>query len=54
MNLPFTARLARISAARPWRMVAAWVFVLVLAIVVMGVIGTNTTSEIRFTNDPES
>ena len=54
MNLPFTARLARASALHPWRVVGAWVLVLVASIVIMGVIGTNTTTEIRFTNDPES
>lgn len=54
MNLPFTARLARISASHPWKMIGAWILALVASFVIMGTIGTNTTTEMRFTNDPES
>ncbi len=54
MQLPFTARLARISATHPWRVVAAWILVLVLAVGTMGVLGDATTTEIRFTNSPEA
>src|SRR5690606_16903333 len=54
MNLPFTARLARASASSPWWVIGAWIVALIAAVVIMGAIGTNTTTEIRFTNDPES
>jgi putative drug exporter of the RND superfamily len=54
MKLPSTADLARISAAYPWRVLGAWGLVLVLAIVTMGVLGDATTTEIRFTNNPEA
>jgi RND superfamily putative drug exporter len=54
MQLPFTARLARFSATHPWRVVAAWVLVLVLAVATMGILGDATTTEIRFTNSPEA
>ncbi len=54
MNLPFTATLARISAQRPWRVVATWLLVLVLAVVTMNLLGDATTTEIRFTNSPEA
>jgi putative drug exporter of the RND superfamily len=54
MTFPSTADLARMSAARPWRVVAAWVLVLVLAIATMGLLGTTTTTEMRFTNSPEA
>src|SRR5665811_1003125 len=54
MRLPSTADFARFSAKHPWRMVGAWITILVLAIVTMGVLGDSTTTEINFTNDPES
>jgi RND superfamily putative drug exporter len=54
MKIPSTADLARVSAAHPWRVVTAWVLVLVVAIATMGVLGTRTTSDISFTNSPEA
>ena len=54
MNLPFTATLARISARHPWRVVGTWLLILVLAVVAMSVLGNATTTEIRFTNNPEA
>jgi RND superfamily putative drug exporter len=54
MKLPSTADLARISALHPWRAIAAWVLVLLLAVGTMGVLGTRTTSDISFTNNPEA
>jgi RND superfamily putative drug exporter len=54
MNLPFTARLARMSATHPWRVIGTWALILVLAVVTMGVLGNATTTEIRFTNNPEA
>jgi RND superfamily putative drug exporter len=49
-----TAALARTSAAHPWRVIAAWGLVLLLAIAIMATLGMKTTTEMRFTNDPES
>jgi putative drug exporter of the RND superfamily len=54
MKTPSIAGLTRISAAHPWRVVAAWGLVLLLAIAIMGTLGLKTTTEMRFTNDPES
>ena len=47
-----TEGLARRSARHPWRVIAAWVTILVLA----GIAGNfmNTTTEATFTNQPES
>jgi RND superfamily putative drug exporter len=47
-----TEGLARRSAGHPWRVVVAWVVVLVLAGVAIGFM--NTTTEANFTNEPES
>ena len=54
MQLPFTARLARMSASYPWRVIGAWVIILVLSFATMGILGDSTTTEIRFTNNPEA
>lgn len=54
MQLPSTADLARFSANRPWRMIGVWITILVLALAAVGVLGDSTTTEIRFTNDPEA
>jgi RND superfamily putative drug exporter len=49
-----TANLARSSAAHPWRTIGIWVVILVLSFVTMGILGDQTTTEINFTDDPES
>ncbi len=50
-----TAGLARASARRPWRIVAGWVLVLVLALVAAAtLLGGALTSEVNFTGEPES
>src|SRR5687767_6824964 len=49
-----TAGLARASAHHPWRTVAAWVVVLVLAVAVQGVFPANTTTDASLLNDPEA
>src|ERR687893_3332397 len=49
-----TAGLARISARRPWRTVAAWVVLLVLAVAVQAVWPANTTTDVGLLNNPES
>src|SRR5918995_3801363 len=54
MKLPSTSDLARISAAHPWRVLAVWILALVLAVATMGVLGDSTTTEMRFTNNPEA
>lgn len=53
-NLLSTAGLARSSARRPWLVVAAWVLLLVLAVVVQTVQPANTTTDAGLLNDPES
>src|SRR4051794_20722685 len=53
MNLS-TAGIARISARHPWRTVAAWVAVLVLAVLVQTVWPANTTTDGGLLNHPES
>jgi RND superfamily putative drug exporter len=49
-----TAGLARASASKPWRTIGIWVAILVLSFVVSGILGDQTTTEINFTDDPES
>src|SRR5215203_2252061 len=49
-----TAGLARISARRPWIVVAAWIVVLALAIVAASGLGDALTADGDFTNSPES
>ena len=49
-----TAGLARISARRPWRVVAAWVVLLVLAVVIQGIFPANMTTDASLLNDPEA
>ena len=47
-------RLARASSRRPWRTIAVWLSVLVLAFAILGSLGLKTTTEFSFTNNPES
>ncbi len=55
MNGPFsTAGLARISARRPWHVVACWLLLLVLAGVAATGLGDAFTTQSDFTNNPES
>ncbi len=49
-----TAGLARLSARRPWFVVAAWGLLLILAIVVQSAWPANTTTDVGLLNDPES
>jgi RND superfamily putative drug exporter len=49
-----TAGLARISAHHPWRTVAAWVALLVLAVVVQAVRPADTTTDVGLLNNPEA
>ena len=49
-----TAGLARVSARRPWFVVAVWVVLLVLAGVAATGLGDAFTTEADFTNQPES
>src|SRR5688572_21303497 len=49
-----TAGLARISARRPWIVVALWVLLLVFAGVAATGLGDAFTTESNFTNSPES
>ena len=49
-----TAGLARISARRPWRVIAVWLVVMVLAGYSAMSLGDVLTTESTFTNNPES
>src|SRR5215210_5350884 len=46
--------LARVSARRPWLVVAGWVLALLLAVGGMGILGDSTTTEVTFLDNPES
>ncbi len=54
MKVPSTRGLARWSARRPWRVVALWVLLIVLAVVASGALPSPITSDQGFTNAPES
>jgi putative drug exporter of the RND superfamily len=50
-----TERLARASAAHPWRVIAAWGVAVVLSVgIVAALLGSALTTEIEQTNEPES
>ena len=49
-----TAGLARLSARRPWRTLAVWLLILVLAGISAPSLGDALTTETSFTNHPES
>src|SRR5215213_4306226 len=49
-----TAGLARISARHPWRTVAAWIALVVLAVTVQAAWPADTTTDIGLLNNPES
>jgi len=53
-SLLSTRGLARTSALHPWRVVGAWVVMLVLAIAMVAGIGLDLTTAAEFTNDPDS
>ena len=50
-----TQRLARFSAAHPWRMIVSWVMVLLASVVAIGaLLGSALTTDQAITSDPES
>lgn len=49
-----TGALARASARHPWRVLALWLAILVLAVVAASGLGDALTSSTNFTNKPES
>ena len=50
-----TQRLARSSAAHPWRMIASWVLVLVASVVTIGaLLGSALTTDQAITSNPDS
>ncbi|MCC6792153.1 MAG: hypothetical protein IT336_10720, partial [Thermomicrobiales bacterium] len=49
-----TAGLARLSARHPWRVLALWVVLLVMAAISAPSLGDALTTEANFTNRPES
>jgi uncharacterized membrane protein YdfJ with MMPL/SSD domain len=49
-----TERIARASAAHPWRTLGAWAFVLAAALAAVFLLLTGLTTEAAGTNDPES
>ncbi len=53
-SLGFTGRMAAASARRPWTVIIAWVAAIVLLQGSAGAMGGVFTTQIEFTNDPES
>src|SRR5690606_9709453 len=53
-RLGFTGRLSTASARHPWRVIAAWVAGLVIVTALAGVTGSRLTTDIEFSNAPES
>jgi RND superfamily putative drug exporter len=51
---PVAARLARASAAHPWRVLAIWLVALALGVGLSGRLGDVLTSEVTFTSEPDS
>ncbi|HET8523874.1 MAG TPA: MMPL family transporter, partial [Thermomicrobiales bacterium] len=49
-----TRGLARMSAHHPWRMLGAWLLIVVLAIALQGTMSGALTNDATFTNNPES
>src|SRR5688572_1526021 len=50
-----TQRLARVSAAHPWRMIATWLVVLLASIVAIGaLLGSALSTDQDITSNPES
>jgi RND superfamily putative drug exporter len=55
VTIGLTERLARLSAAHPWRVVVAWAIAVVISIgIVAALLGSALTTEIEQTNEPES
>ncbi|HEX5164358.1 MAG TPA: MMPL family transporter [Thermomicrobiales bacterium] len=54
MKLPTTSGLARTSALHPWRVVGVWVMLLALAGAMLIGVGMDLTTEVEFTNNPDS
>jgi RND superfamily putative drug exporter len=53
-SLSSTARLARLSAQRPWRTVGAWVLILIVAMAIQGIAPLKDTTDVNLLNNPES
>jgi RND superfamily putative drug exporter len=53
-SLSSTARLARASAARPWRTIGIWILLLVGAMALQTLTPLDSTTEISLLNNPES
>lgn len=53
-SFPSTARLAQISARRPWWTVGAWLAAILLSIAIMASLGLKTATEFTFTNNPDA
>ena len=49
-----TAGFARVSARHPWRVIASWILILLLAGIASTGLGDALTTEGDFTNEPES
>ena len=55
MKIDLTEKLARTSAAHPWRVIGAWAAATVVAVVVIvALLGSALTTDIEQTNNPES
>jgi len=51
---PIAARLARASAAHPWRVLSIWLVALALGVGLSGQLGDVLTNEVTFTSEPDS
>jgi RND superfamily putative drug exporter len=55
MSLLSTESLARSSARHPWRVIVAWVAIIVASVIAIGaLLSSGLTTQIALTNDPES
>ena len=53
-NLGITGRMAAGSARHPWSVIGAWLVLIIGLTVASGIAGGSFTTQIEFTNDPES
>src|SRR4029079_9908609 len=54
LRQPFAARLARASAAHPWRVLGVWIIALIFGVAFSRQLSTVLASEVTFTSEPES
>ncbi|MEZ4569546.1 MAG: hypothetical protein R2849_04315 [Thermomicrobiales bacterium] len=50
----FTGRLAALATRNPWKIVAVWALIFVVAGAISGIFPADMTTDANFTNDPEA